>query len=234
MRLPPLLALAASAFTLSALPAVAADAQAGATSIAVEGDVPAFAVPGAGSEVLLYLPGRCGDPFAGVRSFPRAAAAHGTLLVVQGDQPCPDRKGRRRWTIDARRIQARIDAAVEAASTQLGRPLAGKQLTLIGYSEGALRAELLARSFPHRYPRVVLGGEPRTPAAQSLAGAKAVVTLAGEHDVQGPMREGAERLAKAGLTSRFFLLPRARHGQYGPESERVMGEALDWLFEHGR
>ena len=56
-----------------------------------------------------------------------------------------------------------------------------------------------------------------------------MATLAGQNDVQQPMREGAEALSKAGVRARFFLLPKARHGQYGPEGERVLGETFAWL-----
>jgi len=201
-------------------------------TIAVARDLPAYALPAEGDarEVLLYLPGHCGDPFAGLRSFPGAARRVGTLLVVTGDKPCRDRPGRHSWSTDAAQIQARVDAAVAAASAQLERPLEAQALTLMGYSLGALRAELLAGAFPARYPRVILGGGPRTPSPRSFSSSQRVVTLAGQLDAQQPMREGAAALARVGVPARFMLLPRARHGQYGPEGERVLGEAFSWLF----
>jgi hypothetical protein len=48
------------------------------------------------------------------------------------------------------------------------------------------------------------------------------------------MREGADALLRAGIPARFFLLPKARHGQYGPEGDRVLGEAFAWLLSPAR
>jgi predicted esterase len=203
----------------------------GVQAIAVPQDTPVYALPGAGTtpEVVVYLHGHCGDPLAGLRSFPKAASEAGTLLSVQGDIPCKGRPGRRRWSTDAAGIQRRVDAAIEAASRGLGRPLKAAEVTLMGYSEGALRAELLATTFPARYPRVILGGEPRAPRAAGFTPQQAVATLAGERDAQQPMREGAKALEEAGVRARFWVLPQARHGQYGPAAEQVLGEVFGWL-----
>lgn len=203
-----------------------------AQPVEVKGDRPAYMLPASapGKSVLLYLHGRCGDPFAGARAFPEASSRFGTMVIVTGDEPCPDRPGRRRWSPDPKHMQKRIDAAIEAVGAKLGWALDGGSMTVIGYSEGALRAELLARAFPARYPRVVLVGEPRAPSPLNLSKARAIAAMVGERDAQQDMREGARALEKAGLPVRFSLLPGARHGQYGPEGNRVMGEALAWAF----
>ena len=205
--------------------------QGGAEAVAVPGDSPAFVRPGkeGSREVLLYLHGRCGNPFAGARSFPEAAAARGTMVIVLGDDRCPN-SSRRRWSGDMKHNQARIDAALAAVAASLGRDLDRQSLTAIGYSEGALKAEQLARLFPERYPRVLLIGSPRPPSPHNLGKTRAIATLVGERDAQQDMRAGTKALEKAGRNVRFWLLPGARHGQYGPEGERVMGEALDWVF----
>lgn len=204
----------------------------GVRSVAIEKDVPAYVLPSeeGTSRVIVYLHGHCGDALAGLRSFPEAARKVGTMISVQGDVPCPKRPGRRRWSTDPKQIQARIDAAIAATAAALGRELSPGELTLVGYSEGALRAELLAGAFPERYPHIVLGGEPRAPRPANFQKAKAVATLAGQHDTQQSMRDGAEALSKAGILARFFLLPKARHGQYGPEGNRVLSEAFSWMF----
>lgn len=216
----------------SGAPPTAPSPPTGAVTVPVEGDVPAFALPAEGDsrQVIVYLPGRCGDPFAGLRSFPEAARRFGTMLVVNGDLPCPHRPGRRSWSTSAAKIQARIDAALQAASARLERPLDSSALTLLGYSEGALRAELVSGAFPQRYPRVLLGGEPRAPSPTNFRPSQSVATLAGQLDTQAPMRDGAAAISKAGIPARFWLLPGARHGQYGPEGNRVLGEAFAWLF----
>lgn len=45
------------------------------------------------------------------------------------------------------------------------------------------------------------------------------------------MRAGTEVLAAAGKPVRFFLLPAAKHGEFGPEGNRVVGEMLSWLLD---
>ena len=46
------------------------------------------------------------------------------------------------------------------------------------------------------------------------------------------MREGARSLEGAGLDARFFVLPNATHGTYGPEGVRVMDEAITFAVNH--
>jgi hypothetical protein len=75
----------------------------------------------------------------------------------------------------------------------------------------------------------VLVGSPQLPSPENLRGAKAVANLAGEKEAQTNMREGARVLAGAGMSSRFFELPGAVHGHYGPEGERVMREAIAFV-----
>jgi predicted esterase len=206
----------------------------GAQAIPVAGDTPTYVLPGkeGSREVLLYLHGRCGNPFAGARSFPEASASRGTMVIVLGDVPCPN-SPRRRWSGDMKHNQARIDAALDAASQSLGRDLDRQSLTVVGYSEGALKAEQLAHLYPERYPRVLLIGSPRAPSPFNLGKGHAIVTMVGERDAQHDMREGTKSLEKAGRKVHFWLLPGARHGQYGPEGERVMDEALGWAFAQG-
>lgn len=204
----------------------------GVIPVPIPGALAAYALPAEGStgQVIVYLHGHCGDPLAGLRAFPEAARKVGTMISVQGDLPCKGRGGKRRWSTDAARIQAAIDAAIAATASKFDRSLSPQELILVGYSEGALRAELLSGAFPGRYPRIILGGEPRAPRPENFREARSVATLAGQLDVQAPMRDGAEALARAGVASRFFLLPGARHGQYGPEGDRVLGDAFSWLL----
>ncbi|MCS6901802.1 MAG: hypothetical protein RMJ98_12060 [Myxococcales bacterium] len=204
----------------------------GVVSIPVPGAPAAYILPAEKStgRVIIYLHGHCGDPLAGLRSFPKAAQRVGTMISVQGDLPCKGRPGRRRWSTDAVRIETAIHRALSAASDILDQKLVSSERVLVGYSEGALRAELLSGTFPGRYPRIILGGEPRAPRPENFRQARSVVTLAGQLDLQAPMRDGADTLARAGIPARFFLLPGARHGQYGPDWERVLGEAFSWLL----
>lgn len=199
--------------------------------VPVPRDVPAYVLTGEATprRPLVYLPGRCGDAFAAIKSWPETAKKYGTLVVVQGDEPCPG-SSRRRWSGSAQRIHARLGAAMTAASEAIEGGLEHEQLTLIGYSEGAARAELLAKVFPDRYQRVLLLSGPREPSPVSVRGAKAVVTMAGGREDRRAIERGTRAMQKAGLAARFFVLPGARHGEYGPQGARVMDEALDWVF----
>ena len=196
--------------------------------VGVAGDTEAFAVYGALDDprVLVYLPGKCGDPAAPFRAFPAAAKAHGTLVVVQGDIPCPG-STRRRWGPDIVKIAGRIDEAVAAVSrARQGTALAAHERTILGYSEGALRAEALASRFPSTYPAAVLLASPRKPAVVSFARTRRVAFVVGTRDRQDLMTDGAREAQAAGRGVKLFLLPDATHGTYGPLAEDVMTDVL--------
>ena len=151
------------------------------------------------------------------------------MVVLLGDERC-DGTSRYRWGTDLRRIDGRITAALGAVSAAAGVTLDGSTVTLIGYSEGATRAEGLIHDKPDRYPRAILAGSPKQPQVDRLRGVGAVVVVAGELDRRHYLEEGADILFRAGLPATFRVLPGAGHGEYGAEGERVMSEALAWLF----
>ena len=126
-------------------------------------------------------------------------------------------------------IRARIEAAVSAVASARGVTLDTRHMTLVGYSEGALRAESLAKRYPHDFPWLVLGGDPHEPPVDALLPVRAVAMLAGARDAQETMRKGAKARAAAGGITKFFELPDAAHGHYGPEAEAVMNGVLTWL-----
>ena len=214
-----------------ALPAIALPAIALPEKIAVPGDRAVFVAHGAPGDrrALVYLHGRCGDVHA-FRGWAPAAARHGTLIALVGDTPC---KGgwRSTWSHDIAGLDRRIRAAIAAVGAARGAPLAGESVTLIGYSLGATRAESLAKRSPGRYPRAILIGGPTTPEAASFGGAGAVVVMAGARDRRRHLEDAAAALAAAGIPATFLVLPAAKHGEYGPEGERVLGEALRWVHE---
>ncbi len=201
-------------------------------TVPVPGDQPAFVVHGAPDDarVLVYLHGRCGDPLAGIRAFADEASERGTLVSVQADLPCPERKGRRRWSGDVARAAARVEAAIAAVAAARGRPLASSGRTIIGYSEGALRAESIAKRLPLVYPRAVLLASPRAPRGDSFTRGSRVALVVGQLDVQAEMRAGDAHLAQAGVDHHLFTLPGARHGTYGTDGRRAMREVLGWLY----
>ncbi len=201
-------------------------------SVAIEGDASVQVAHSALSNhgAIVYLHGRCTEPAIDVERIAQATSHHGTLLAPQGDEACPGGKGFR-WTTDIEAIQSRIDRALQAVAAVRGGALDPSQITLIGYSEGAARAEALAHAFPARYPRVILIGAPTAPTAANLAGAHAVALLAGQKDRQDLMKIGLQSLEHASKPARFFELPGAEHGEFGPEGERVMSEVLDFVAE---
>jgi len=197
----------------------------------VPGDAALRVIQGEASsrEAIVYLPGLCGDITA-VDSWAHAASRHGTLVAVNGDLRC--RGGRRyRWSTNLAAIQRRIDRALEVVRASRGGQLRTRQLTLIGYSQGATRAQALAARYPERYPRVLLGSPPVRPSEQKLSGVQAVAVVGGQLEHKAKMREGVAELRDAGEPVRFLVLPDAGHGHYGPEADRVMGQALDFLFQ---
>jgi hypothetical protein len=196
--------------------------------VAVEGDLPAYVVrPAARTRVAraVFLTGSCTHPLAYVKAFQRAAAEHGGLVALQGDLACRD--GSRRWSADAVLTSARIDAALQAAGVE-----SASDVTIIGYSQGAERAEWLARRFPAKYTRFVLMAGPVVPGAARFSGAHAIVTLAGYGDVRENMADGAKRLRRASIPALYMELPGIQHGELSPAVDAVVARAFDWLDEN--
>src|SRR5882724_11201130 len=87
-------------------------------------DRPIRVLPAAepGRRALVYLHGYCGDVNA-VGAFVPAAAAHGTLLALLGDQPCSDKPGRFKWSGDIHGLNERIQRAVRLVNRALSLEL---------------------------------------------------------------------------------------------------------------
>lgn len=184
-------------------------------------------------DVLLYLHGRCGDPEA-FRAFARGVPASVTLISVKGDVRCKT-SPRWQWSVGATAIDERlrrIVAAISARRVAAGAaPLREAGWLVFGYSQGALRAEALLARFPDRYAAGVLAAGPRAPRSSSLARTPGgVVVLAGGHDARGHLQKAADDMAREGRQVRYVVLPEARHGEYGPEAEPVVGDALRWIL----
>lgn len=197
----------------------------------IPGDLPAVVVRGAREHrhMMLFVPGMCVHPGGYVMSFQHAAAARGDLVAVQGDVSCGGDGVARRWSNDLDAMDRRVDAAFVAAG--LGPP---RDLIVIGYSQGAERAEKLVARWPAKYARAVLVASPITPARERLRGARAVATMAGTFDISRErMRSAAASLDRAGVPAAFFTLPNAHHGQMGDTPEASMREALDFVEDPG-
>jgi pimeloyl-ACP methyl ester carboxylesterase len=178
---------------------------------------------------MVFLHGHCSHGLGYVQSFQQAAARHGTVVAVQADKACGNGSFRQ-WTDTPERLDRRIESAFRAAGDT--SPLTG--LAVVGYSSGAVLAEMLAHKAPERYAHVVLIGGPQKPVEWRLRRTRSNVMLAGERDRQDLMRRGARDLHASGIPSTFFVLPGAKHGQMGPDAEPVMARALDWLWDNER
>ena len=183
--------------------------------------------------VLVYLHGYCGDVNA-VGAFVPAAAAHGNLIALLGDQPCAkDKPGRFKWSTDAHALDQRIQRAIRLVNRAQKLDLDAHDITLFGYSQGAVRAESLARYYPKRYPRVILGGPPRRPKPEHFKLVQRIAVFGGELEDTTDMLGGADDMIAAGFQARFFLLPGVDHGDFGGElaGNRALAEILAFVSE---
>ena len=71
---------------------------------------------------------------------------------------------------------------------------------------------------------------PREHEPPSFRQALGIAIVAGEKDARTHLYDAAAKAAKAGVRARYFELPGARHGEYGPEAVRVMGEVFTWVL----
>lgn len=198
-------------------------------TLEVPGDAAVVVAHGEASahRALVYLHGACGDIRA-PRAWTSQAARYGTLVALPGDRACG--KGTKRyWGPDARSLERRVRAALARVAEARGPFFDRDDVVLIGYSQGATRAQELARAFPERYARVILAGIPVAPSARHLARARRVVVLGGERELRTHMQTGVWALEAHSIPVRFDVFPGAAHGEFGPEAERVMGAALEWV-----
>lgn len=193
--------------------------------IAVAGDLPVYAVraaPGTRTRRTVFLTGSCTTPLTYLDALRHAAAEHGGIVALQGDQPCRD--GTRRWSPDTVATSARIRAALHAIGLD-----DDTDVTLVGYSQGAERAEWLAHRFPLEYTRFVLMAGPIVPSGARFSSARGVVTLAGYGDVRENMAVGARRLRRAAIPAIYMELPGLHHGELSPMAGSIVAKAFDWL-----
>jgi predicted esterase len=185
---------------------------------------------GASRRVLVYLHGYCGDVNA-VGAFVPTVAAHGTLIALLGDQPCKDKPGRFKWSGDTHALDQRIQRAIRLVNRAHSWELDVGDVTLFGYSQGAVRAEALVRYYGKRYPRVILGGPPRRLQVEHFKHVRAIAIFGGELEDTQDMSGGADDLIAAGAQARFFLLPGVDHGDFGGKlaGNLALAEILEFV-----
>jgi pimeloyl-ACP methyl ester carboxylesterase len=186
----------------------------------------------------VFLPGVCSNAGAYLAGFSEAAHAHGGVVALDGDRPCPGVPGFHTFSWDAARQHDRIGAALAAADGGVapaaadGGAAPADGITLIGYSQGASIAEQLAERWPARYTRLVLIGAPRDITASHLRTSRALATMSCSRDVPGRMREGAQRVAALGVPATYFEMPGCTHGNLA-EGNRIFGDVFVWLEGRG-
>ena len=214
--------------TSAAVPLLPTEAEAAVTvdDVPIERDLTAFVVRRRVQDraPMIFIPGMCVHPRDYMLTFRHAAAERGDLIAIQGDVSCGGDGYGRRWSNDLVAMNRRIDAAFAAA--HLPPP---RDTVIMGYSQGAERAERLVALFPRKYRAAVLIASPIAPSPDRLRGLRAVALMAGSLDRQPAMQAAVAPLRCAGVAAQFFVIPGARHGQMGDEPERTMGAALDFV-----
>lgn len=173
---------------------------------------------------LVFLHGMCGHGLGYAQAFQWNAAKKGTLIAPQGDVSCGGVFSK--WSMDITALDARILQAFRA----LGDANDAAEITIMGMSQGADRAVLLAQRFPQRYTRLISMAAPSTVTPARLRHLRGAVLMAGERDRKDLMQASARALTAAGVRATFMLIPQAGHGAMGPTPEQTMGAALDWLW----
>lgn len=179
---------------------------------------------GTGTGKAVLFGGICAQPQGYADAIKIAASRRVQLVALRGDKPCSGEF--RGWKFDLDGLSRRIDRTFQALG--LGE---ARDVLLIGYSQGASVAELLAAREPEKYTRVVLMAKPSKPDPWHFGKAKAVATMAGTRDAQQLMVTGSRALAAAGVRSRYFPLPGAAHGYMGDDPEGTFEEVFAWLYD---
>jgi pimeloyl-ACP methyl ester carboxylesterase len=193
----------------------------------VANDAPASIVRAADGSPpkIVFVPGLCSNAGAYLQSFPEAARRHGGVVAIDGDRPCAP--GFRSFSWNAAKLDARIEAALEAAGAG-----DGSAITLVGYSQGAALAEQLVQERPERYARLVLIGAPTAPVATHFRAARGVVTMSCSRDVPRRMLDASRRISKSGVPSVYVEMPGCTHGNVA-DGDRAFDQAFDWFEDVG-
>ncbi len=175
---------------------------------------------------IVFLHGMCGHGLGYAQAFQFNAAKRGTLIAPQADLTCGGVWSK--WSGDLAKLDERITGAFRALGHQ--EPI--DDILVIGMSQGATRAEALARKWPERYTRLISMAAPMALKAGDLPRLRGAVMMAGEKDRRDVMKASERALNASGVATTFMLIPEATHGAMGPTPEKTMGLALDWLWQN--
>lgn len=175
---------------------------------------------------MLYLHGVCGNVYA-MHPWAQSIAGRVTTVALLGDGACGG--GRYRWSAYVPSIHERAQRALASLAEEgvLGERV---PLAVFGYSQGATRAEKLASMRPHTYTHVVLGSPPMLPNPAHFAHVSALAVTSGEREDGSALERRVHEIAAAGVRARYFELPGAGHGEFGPRAAEVMRNLIEWLY----
>jgi predicted esterase len=178
---------------------------------------------------IVYFHGMWASPEDSCGHFARASAPFGFLVCPRGNAPLGDgRMWAGTYASVAPALRAALGAAGAMAPGKLDRSGDG---TLVGYSNGAYFAVVVAESEPGRWTGLVLLSMHLDLDAARLraTGVRRVVLAAGERDAaQASMRALARRTDAAGLPAVFMTLGAGGHELPGDIDER-MSAAVAWV-----
>src|SRR5215472_13683817 len=173
-RAPPPLPDPAEPVSAAPTPSAPADPPVLVEELPVTGDRAIYPVRGSRDHrrKAVLLAGWCGNPAWYLNAFLYPAARYGDFVGLQGDIDCGG--AATRWS-------GNLASLVRRAETAFAHAGVGEleDVTVVGYSQGAERAEWLAAYDPVRFTRFVLVAGPIPPSATHFARAHAVVLMAG-------------------------------------------------------
>lgn len=182
---------------------------------------------------IVYLHGMWASPEDSCGHFERAAAPFGFLVCPRGNAPLGDgRMWAGTYASVAPSVRTALAAAEAMAPGKLDRSGGG---TLVGYSNGAYFAVVVAGSEPGRWTGLVLlSMHLELDAARLRAvGVRRVVLAAGERDgARASMQALARRTDAAGLPTGFMSLGAGGH-ELPPDIDERMSAAVAWVRAAG-
>jgi predicted esterase len=178
---------------------------------------------------IVYLHGMWASPEDSCAYFERASTPFGFLVCPRGNAPLGEG---RMWAGNYASVAPSVHAAVRAAETLApGKLDRGGEGTLVGYSNGAYFAAVIAESEPGKWTGLVLLSMRLELDAKRLraAGVKRVVLAAGERDgARASMQALARTTDLAGLPTRFMSLGATGH-EFPSDMAARMCVAVAWV-----
>jgi predicted esterase len=228
-----LLALPVAADEPVALPADAV------VHLAVTGNADSFVIEPKTTDprpIVMILHARNGDPEFDCQKWSDVASPFGWVLCPSG--PVAAERGRSWGKLDE--AKKAIDASVDALRAKFGARVKSTGNVIIGFSEGALVAQVLGIQQPERWNRwMILAGSdrywgdraPEILRAQRRKIAR-VVMLTGEHDpiVENTLRAGG-MVRAAGIPVRVIVRRGLGHEVPGDRMIANYRRLLQWLVE---